>query len=119
MLLIYREATGEVVENTGTNSLLPEGPPGDMAWANQRDRTGLALLRLHDVIDASLIQQMAVREYSVQGGRIVFGTMQAPSAPPPPPLEEVVKKVAALQEWAAQVQAQVDAATELLMGGLT
>lgn len=40
-----------------------------------------------------------------------------PSDPPPDPVD-VLAQLAALQDWAAAIQLQVDAATEILMGGV-
>jgi hypothetical protein len=59
MLIVYKVATGEVVDNTGTNSAMPEGPPHEMAFINTDsrglNRNDLALLRLNDQTDAALV----------------------------------------------------------------
>jgi hypothetical protein len=72
MLLIYRQATGEVIDNSGTNSMYPEGVPDDMAWGG-RDRSGLALLRLHDGRDAALVKSALTHKTTVKNGQVVIG----------------------------------------------
>jgi len=85
VLIIYRQATGEVVENTGTNSFMPEGPPDDLAWG-ERDRTGLAILRLHDEDDAELVQATFTHYYAVHDEQVVIGDpLPAPEPAPEPP----------------------------------
>lgn len=62
MLIIYDAATGEVLDNTGTSSVMPEGPTGALMYVNTDarglTRAGLGLLRLHDEKDAELVQQV-------------------------------------------------------------
>lgn len=61
MLIIYATETGEVLDNTGTNSVLPAGPADELAYVNTDargiDRATVTLLRLHDDDDHDLVQQ--------------------------------------------------------------
>lgn len=94
MLIIYRQATGEIVQNMGTNSLFPEGVPDDMAWGS-RDRTGLALLRLHDKQDAALVQSTFTHRVTVANGTLVIGDplpTPAPTDPETPAADYVTRE---------------------------
>jgi hypothetical protein len=109
MLIIYKRATGEVVENTGTNSALPEGPLGDGAYRNTDARGiargGLALLRLHDERDRTTVEKTFTHAYHVEKGKVVFdGQRPAPEPPPPAPdpLAELTARVEALEAQLAQ-----------------
>lgn len=115
MLIIYRETTGEVVENTGTNSYFLDGPPEEQAWQNYPDRDGLALLRLHDVRDADLVQAALTHQTTVVDGELVIGDpLQVPAPLPPDP--------PAPMSWATAAQAELVAQRQildlLLLGGL-
>jgi hypothetical protein len=105
MLLIYRVATGEVVENQGTNSLFPEGVPDAMAWGN-RDRTGLALLRLDDNRHAALVQQVLTHQVTVKDGKVIIGDplVVTPAPDPVDPLEEIRSTLA----WVVSVLTGVE-----------
>lgn len=66
MLIVYRTDTGDVVDNTGTSTAWPEGPPDELAFTNTDarhvPRTDLMLLRLHDERDAEQVRA-ALRNY--------------------------------------------------------
>lgn len=92
MLIVYRTDTGEVVDNTGTNSRNPTGPPDARAYVNT-DRRGfyrdqLGLLRLHDREDADLVQQVFTHEVSIDtatGGVVIGDPLPEPEPPSPSP----------------------------------
>lgn len=87
MLIVYRTATGEVADNTGTNSRNPLGPPDERAYVNTDrrgiDRADLSLLRLHDVEDAELVGQVLTHQVTVVDGQVVVGDPY----PEPDPVE--------------------------------
>lgn len=61
MLIIYRKSDGLVISNSGTNSLMPDGPPFDAEVQNAiRKLGGLATdyaeYRLNDVTDVATVQ---------------------------------------------------------------
>jgi hypothetical protein len=62
MLIAYDTTTGEVLDNTGTNTAMPTGPQDDLAYVNTDargiDRAGVGLLRLHDVDDQAAVQEV-------------------------------------------------------------
>jgi hypothetical protein len=62
MLIAYDTTTGEVLDNTGTNTAMLTGPQGDLAYVNTDargiDRTTVGLLRLHDVDDQTQVQEV-------------------------------------------------------------
>lgn len=111
MFIIYREATGEVVENSGTNSLFPQGVPDELAWGG-RDRTGLALLRLHDEDDAELVRATFTHRVTVTDGQLVVGEpLPAPDTTPDAGGTDVLSLAADL----ARVRQVLDL---LLVGGI-
>ena len=67
MLIVYDTTTGEVLDNTGTNSAMPQGPNEPLAYVNTDARgiarDSLALLRLHDE-DAHDLVQAVLRNYA-------------------------------------------------------
>lgn len=70
MLIVYDTTTGDVLDNTGTNSLLPEGPTLEESIYVNTDaagipRDGLGLLRLHDEDDADLVNEVLVNRHRV------------------------------------------------------
>lgn len=69
MLIAYDLATGDVLDNTGTNSRYPEGPPDDFAYVNTDargvNRGELALLRLHDDRDHEQVQAIMANYHHV------------------------------------------------------
>lgn len=69
MLLIYDKTTGEVLDNTGTNSVIPWGPTGELAFVNTDargvDRATVELIRLHDDHDHDLVQQLLHNRHHV------------------------------------------------------
>lgn len=88
MLIIYRTASGEIVDNTGTNSRWPEGPPDDQAWVNVDNRgisrNGLKLLRLHDSHeDVAKVFDGRPVKVNPDTGRVVFTGEPAPTLPMP------------------------------------
>lgn len=91
MLIVYDRTTGDVLDNTGTSSALPEGPPDEDAYVNTdargiaRDR--VALLRLHDEADAELVDQLLTHEHrvDVEAAEPTVVVEQPRPAPPPPP----------------------------------
>lgn len=94
MLLVYRRTTGEVLDNTGTSSAFPDGPPDDQAYVNTdargHQRTDLALLRLHDTDDAEQVQLALTRRVKVKDGTLVdLGPL--PTPPPRPPSERELR----------------------------
>lgn len=104
MLIVYNRATGEVVDNSGTNSLMPAGPPDDAAFVNtdarKHARAGLALLRLHDVDEADLVAKVLTHEHHVKGGKVVLDGPRPPPKPAaqqPDPMEALTSRVAALE----------------------
>lgn len=96
MLLIYRQSTGEVVENFGTNSLFPEGVPDAMAWGG-RNRTGLAILRLDDNKHATLVQQALTHHITVKDGKLVIGDPLV-AEPEPEPVDPLAE-LKAMVDW--------------------
>lgn len=78
MLIVYDKATGDVYDNTGTNSLLPEGPTLEESIyvnidARGISRDSLSLLRLHDEDDAVLVAQALANRHRVDNaGRLVI-----------------------------------------------
>lgn len=62
MLIVYDLGTGEIIENTGTNSGQPNGPEDDFVFVNTDNRgiprESLGVLRLHDEDDAELVGQV-------------------------------------------------------------
>lgn len=114
MLLIYRTDTGDVVDDTGTNSAAPLGPPDELAYRNTDargvDRSLIALLRLHDVDDADAVQLALTRSVRVVDGQLVDdGPLPdpVPVEPPPPSLADRLEAVEAelrgMRERAAAV----------------
>ncbi|MFA9432897.1 MULTISPECIES: hypothetical protein [unclassified Egicoccus] len=101
MLIVYRIDTGEIVDNTGTNSRWPEGPPDDLAFVNTDaagiDRDGLALLRLHDRDDAELVQQALTHQIIVQDGQLVIGYPHPEPDPVEPEPDPVMERLEALE----------------------
>lgn len=91
MLLIYDRETGTVLENSGTNSRHPEGPP-DAAVAAALDRRGIdpatvARMRLHDHDDAELVAQVLANRHHVDVDAdppavIIDGPYPEPEPPP-------------------------------------
>lgn len=71
MLIVYRKSDGLVVSNSGTNSLLPDGPPFEAEVQNAIGNFGWPLedygeYRLHDENDAALVKQiMEAGSYSL------------------------------------------------------
>jgi len=98
MLIVYDTKTGEVLDNSGTNSVWPEGPPDDLAFVNTDargiDRSELALLRLHDDNDAELIAQAMSHQHLVSSkGELVIGAPYPTSDPEP------------ARDWEAEIDA--------------
>lgn len=90
MLLIYDLTTGAVLDNTGTNSAWPEGPPDDLALVNLPDRTpdDVGLLRLHDIDDAELVNRVLTNRHHVDlatGEVVIDGPYLEPQPPAPDP----------------------------------
>lgn len=87
MLIVYDAATGEVLDNTGTNSAWPAGPPDDLAYVNTDNqgiaRVGLGLLRIHDLDQADLVQRVLSHYVHVENGEVVIGDLIPPPAPDP------------------------------------
>jgi hypothetical protein len=86
MLLIFRKDTGEIVDNSGTNSIWPEGPPDELAWRNVEglDRKTLDILRLHDEEDSDKIDLIFNNKVNVDPKTkkiLVVGPL-----PPSPPI---------------------------------
>lgn len=122
MLLAYTP-DGTIVTSSGTNSAWPEGPQDAETWLqNVTTTAGAKWLRLHDEDDADLVQAVLGARAVVNNGRVIATAGPPippdPTIPVPPSADVLAAQIVALQEWAAQVQAQVDAATEILMGGL-
>ena len=92
MLIVYDTTTGTVLDNTGTNSLMPEGPDDALAYVNTDargiDRASLGLLRIHDLDQADLVQRILSHYVHVENGAVVIGD---PIPPPPPDAETVVR----------------------------
>ena len=108
MLIVYAPKTGEVLDNTGTNSAWPEGPPDDLAFVNTDkrgiDRTNLSLLRLHDKDDADLIAQVMTHAHIVTDGEVVIGEPHPAPEPPPPPCDYATElETAATWEEAREI----------------
>lgn len=77
MLLIYDLTTGEILDNTGTNSGMPEGPEDESAIYVNVDNRGIprdsvGLLRLHDEEDADLVAQVMGNLAHVENGAVVI-----------------------------------------------
>jgi hypothetical protein len=109
MLIVFDTSTGEILDNTGTNSVWPEGPPDDLAYVNTDaqgiDHDSLGLLRLHDVDDADLVAQALTHEAHVDPatGDLVIGDEFTPEPPPDVPAAPTV------EEQLAALRAEVDA----------
>lgn len=90
MLILYDTNTGAVLDNTGINTALPEGPEGDSAYINTDargiPRSNIGMVRLHDEHDADLAQRVLTHQVTIDGGQVVVG---AP-IPKPEPTPEVV-----------------------------
>ena len=92
MLIVYDKSTGDVLDNTGTNSRWPGGPPDERVWDNidRRgiDRDTVALLRLHDADDADLVGQVLANRHHVDTstGQVVI---DGPYPDPEPDPEQV------------------------------
>ncbi len=89
MLIVYRASTGEVLDNSGTSSAAPLGPPDSAAFINTDargvGRTGLATLRLHDVDDAATIARIMTSNYQIDPTTkkvVITGARPAPVTPP-------------------------------------
>ncbi len=88
MLIIYRIDTGKVVDNTGTNSAAPTGPPDDVAFVNtdrrEIPRRILDTVRLDDADDADLVERILTHQHHVDPatGEVVL------DAPYPTPVKE-------------------------------
>lgn len=70
MLIVYRQDTGEVVDNHGTNQNLPMGLVNEADVYVNVDLRGIPrsevrLLRLHDELDADLVAQVQSNRYRV------------------------------------------------------
>lgn len=98
MLLVYDKTTGSVLDNAGTSSAYPSGPPEDLAFLNTDargiDRARLALLRLHDGDDADLVAQILTNRHHVdpKTGRVVIDgpyPQPAPGEPEPTLLDRL------------------------------
>lgn len=114
MLIVYRTATGEIVDNHGTNSAWPEGPPDEMAYINTDaagiDRTELSLLRLHDNADADLVVKALTHQTTVQNGELTVGD--------PRPVPQPVTPGPTTEERLAAMEDALDTiALDLLTGG--
>lgn len=114
MLIIYDKTTGQVVENTGTSSSWPEGPPDELAWVNVdaagKDRTNLRLLRLHDTDAAQVINQMRTNLYHVDPTtkQVVIDAQRPDPAPTstPPTIDERLTALVNLLETKGVVSKQ-------------
>lgn len=87
MLITYRLSDGTVVDSSGTNGAVPDGPPDEAGFLNTDargiDRADLGLLRLHDNDDAEQVALAFSRSVRVEAGRLVdVGPMPEPSADP-------------------------------------
>lgn len=71
MLIVYRKSDGAIASNSGTNSYLPSGHPGDAEVANAINKLGgtpadYGEYRLHDETDAATVQEiMAAGSYAL------------------------------------------------------
>lgn len=122
MLLAYT-ADGAIVATSGTNSAYPNGPDNATGWLTAIGQSlgAVQVLRLHDSHEAELVDLVLQGRAKVRNGRIVEfdpPPVTPPSTDPSTPDVDVVAQIAALQAWAKDIQSQVDAATEILMGGL-
>lgn len=105
MLIVYNKETGAVLDNHGTNSAMPEGPPDDRALLNLPGRTlaDVGLLRLHDEKDADLVKQLLANEHTVdvKTKRPVVGRKYPELTPIPDPRikrAEEIKAATTLEE---------------------
>lgn len=112
MLLVYELSSGDVLDNSGTNSMWPEGPPDDLALVNlpDVDPATVGLLRLHDINDADLVQQILAQRHHVDpaSGQVVLdGPYDTPPEPDPVPedpdlaLEERVRSATTVNQLKA------------------
>lgn len=93
MLILYDKSSGEVLDNHGTSSLQPLGPPEPDCYVNtdRRDiaRDSIGLLRFHDVEDAETVQQVLGHQHSVDVSAtpptVVIGDPHPAPAPSPDP----------------------------------
>lgn len=123
MLIVYDPATGEVLDNHGTNSRFPDGVPDEYALVNLPDHTlaDVALLRLHDHDDADEIARItsvaALARLRVDSqGRVVAGDPHPDDDPVPPPIaiDDLLALLAeargeTVEETRAAAQANADA----------
>lgn len=86
MLITYRKKSGEVVDNSGTNSLYPWGPSDEDGYANTDaagiPRCDLAQLRLHDADNAELVADILRCGCRVKNEQVQL--LAEPQGPPPP-----------------------------------
>lgn len=123
MLIVYDTSTGVIVDNTGTSSAWPEGPPEELAYRNTDarglDRTGLGLLRLHDARDAELIAAMAGHACAVQAGAVVIGDPLPPPPPAPDPVADPVAEATEAFVSAVESASTLEELKAALVGGST
>lgn len=121
-MLIAYDTTGTIVATSGTNSVYPDGPADAPAWllAIGRSLDAVQVMRLNDQRDAELVDLVLQGTAKIRNGRIIEVDKPPVTSPPvdPAPEVDVIAQIAALQAWAKDIQNQVDATTEILMGGL-
>lgn len=101
MLIVYDRTTGEVLDNSGTNSAMPYGPPENLALVNvpEQRRHAARLLRLHDNDDADLVTQVLANRHHVdpKTGRVVLDGPH-PEPEPVEPEPSMRDRLAALED---------------------
>lgn len=89
MLIVFSKETGEVINNSGTNSLYPLGPENeseileDVISRFGGQQTDYGVLRLHDLDQADIVSKTFTHEFTVQNGKIIFGAERIIEEPKP------------------------------------
>jgi len=94
MLIVYDRVTGEVYDNTGTNSASPDGPPDKSAYMNTdqlgKNRGDLRLLRFNDDTDSELVRLLLTNKHRVDV-KTKTVVIEGPYVEDPPTPEPVVE----------------------------
>lgn len=105
MLIVFDTATGEILDNTGTSTMWPDGPPDEFAYVNTDargvGRARLGLLRLNDIGDAALVARVLAHECNVVDGRVVIGEPH-PVPDPSPVVERPASEAVAAATYVAR-----------------
>ena len=117
MLIIFRKSDGLVCSISGTNSLLPEGPPFEAEVQNAIRKHGgtpdnYGEYRLHDVEDAAIVQavlnagsiEMTFHTSGEPSGIVAHPRTEGPKGPKPEPEPTEIE---VLRAAVAEMQAEI------------